>query len=231
MGKHNLKIDWATHEAAKYACVNWHYSGCLPVGKLVKVGAWENGKFIGVVLFGRGATPNLGKPYNLNQTECVELVRIALTNHENAVSRIASLAIKFLKKTNANLRLIVSFADQSQGHHGGIYQAGNWVYNGQGNPAKFYRIKGKLTHPRSLGAKGLVQNIDGARKLDPNATVVDIPGKHRYLMPLDAKMRERILPLAIQYPKRVKQAMADNQLEQRQCDTDPHAPKKEVCND
>ena len=231
MGKHNLKIDWATHEAAKYACVNWHYSGCLPVGKLVKVGAWENGKFIGVVLFGRGATPNLGKPYNLNQTECVELVRIALTNHENAVSRIASLAIKFLKKTNANLRLIVSFADQSQGHHGGIYQAGNWVYNGQGNPAKFYRIKGKLTHPRSLGAKKLVQNIDGARKLDPNATVVDVPGKHRYLMPLDAEMRERILPLAIQYPKRVKQAMANNQLEQRQCDTDPHAPKKDVCND
>jgi hypothetical protein len=224
MGKADLRIDWSTHEAAKYACVNWHYSGCLPAGKLVKVGAWESGKFIGVVLFGRGATPNLGRPYNLGQDECVELVRIALTNHENAVSRIAALAMKFLHKANPKLRLIVSFADQSQGHHGGIYQAGNWVYNGQGDPAKFYMIRGKLTHPRSIGAKGLVQNIHGARKIDPNATVVDVPGKHRYLMPLDADMRARIMPLAKPYPKRVKQAMTDNQSEQRQGGTDPHAP-------
>ena len=201
MGKADLRIDWATHEAAKYACVNWHYSGCLPAGKLVKVGAWENGKFIGVVLFGRGATPNLGRPYNLGQDECVELVRIALTKHDSPVSRIASLAMKFLSRSNPKLRLIVSFADQSQGHHGGIYQAGNWVYNGQGDPAKFYMIRGKLTHPRSIGAKGLVQNIHGARQIDPNATVVDVPGKHRYLMPLDANMKAIIMPLAKPYPK------------------------------
>ena len=225
MGKANLRIDWATHEAAKYACVNWHYSGCLPAGKLVKVGAWESDKFIGVVLFGRGATPNLGKPYDLGQDECVELVRIALTKHENAVSRIAALAMKFLHKTNPKLRLIVSFADSSQGHHGGIYQAGNWIYNGQGTAAKFYMIRGKLTHPRSIGAKGLVQNIHGARKIDPNASIVDVPGKHRYLMPLDAKMKARILPLSKPYPKRAKQAMTDDQSAQRQGSTDPHAPQ------
>lgn len=203
MSKADLRINWATYEAAKYACVNWHYSGCLPAGKLVKVGAWESGKFIGVVLFGRGATPNLGRPYNLGQDECVELVRIALTKHKVAVSRIVSLAIKFLHKSNPNLRLIVSFADQSQGHHGGIYQAGNWVYNGTGDAAKFYMIRGKLTHPRSVGAKGFVQNIHGAKCIDPNATVVDVPGKHRYIMPLDDEMRARILPLAKPYPKRV----------------------------
>jgi hypothetical protein len=44
MAKADLRIDWATHAAAKYACENWHYSGCMPVGKLVKVGAWESGK-------------------------------------------------------------------------------------------------------------------------------------------------------------------------------------------
>lgn len=225
MGKADLRIDWATHAAAKYACENWHYSGCLPAGKLVKVGAWEGGKFIGVVLFGRGATPNLGKPYDLGQDECVELVRIALTKHENAVSRIASLAMKFLHKANPKLRLIVSFADSSQGHHGGIYQAGNWVYNGQGTAAKFYMIRGKLTHPRSIGAKGLVQNIHGARKIDPNATVVDVPGKHRYLMPLDANIKARIMPLAKPYPKRVKQATDDVQSLGRRGSTDPHAPK------
>jgi hypothetical protein len=221
----DLKIDWATHEAAKFACENWHYSKCIPVGKLVKVGAWENGKFIGVVLFARGATPNLGNPYNLGQDECVELVRIALTKHQTPVSKIAAIAVKFLKKSNPKIKLIVSFADQSQGHHGGIYQAGNWIYAGQSGSAKFYMIKGKLTHPRSLGSLGLIQNLSGAQKLDPNAYVVDVPGKHRYLMPLDAAMRDRILPLAKPYPKRAKQAMTENPSAQRQGGTDPHAPK------
>lgn len=208
--KVNLKIDWASHESAKYACINWHYSKCVPVGKLVKVGAWENNQYIGVVIFGRGATPNLGKPYNLKQEECVELVRIALTSHITPVSKIVKYALIFLKKNSPNLRLVVSFADQSQGHHGGIYQAGNWVYNGAGSPANFYMIHGKLTHPRSIGAKGLVQNIVGAKKLDKNATVVEVPGKHRYLMPLDDNMRKQIQLLSKPYPKRIKEQALEN---------------------
>jgi len=210
LDKPKLKIDWASHESAKYACTNWHYSKCVPVGKLVKVGAWEDGKYIGVVIFGRGATPNLGKPYNLKQKECVKLVRIALTSHATPVSKIVKYALIFLKNNSPGLRLVVSFADQSQGHHGGIYQAGNWVYNGAGSPANFYMIHGKLTHPRSIGAKGLVQNIVGAKKLDKNATVIEVPGKHRYLMPLDDDMKNQVAKLAKPYPKREKQAMVDS---------------------
>lgn len=209
-----LKIDWATHEAAKYACENWHYSKCMPVGKLVKIGAWENRKFIGVVLFGRGATPNLGKAYGLEQTQSCELVRIALTEHKSPVSKIMALAIKWFKKQNTNMRLIISFADKTQGHHGGIYQATNWVYTGNGDGAYFYNINGKLTHPRSIGAKGFSQNIEGAKKIDKNAEKIYIEGKHRYLMPLDAEMRKQIEPLAKPYPKRASSAdsgTSDNQ--------------------
>ena len=148
VSKANLRIDWATHAAAKYACEKWHYSGCLPAGKLVKVGAWEHGKFIGVVLFGRGATPNLGKPYNLGQDECVELVRIALTKHESPVSRTASLATQFLSRSNPKLRLIVSLADQSQGNHGGIYQPGHSIYNVQSGSRKCYMTRGEITRRR-----------------------------------------------------------------------------------
>ena len=103
--KPELRIDWATHEAAEYACKNWHYSRCLPAGKLVKVGAWEDGKFIGVVLFGRGASPTLGAKFALTQETCVELVRIALRNHKTEVSRIAAIAMRFLKKSNAFVQI------------------------------------------------------------------------------------------------------------------------------
>lgn len=229
MGKADLRIDWATHKAAKYACVNWHYSKSLPssLQKRVAVGAWERGKFIGVVVFGHGANPQIGSPYGLTINECVELTRIALkSDHENAVSRIVRLALMFLSKSQPGLRLIVSYADQAQGHHGGVYQAGNWIYVGSMKGVPSLRYKGKIWH-----AKALRTSYPRLKHSDPSVEKVQSGNKHKYLMPLDAEMRERILPLAIQYPKRVKQAMADNQLEQRQCDTDPHAPKKEVCND
>ena len=148
--KVNLKIAWASHEAAKYACLNWHYSKCLPVGKLVKIGAWENDKFIGVVIFGRGANKSLGEPYKLDQTECCELVRIALTNHKTPVSRIMSIAIKLLKNIHKQLKLVISFADSEQNHHGGIYQATNWVYVGKTNSADEYLYKGKRWHGRAF---------------------------------------------------------------------------------
>ena len=141
--KPELKIDWATHEAAKYAVENWHYSKSIPKSKLVKIGVWENQKFIGVVIFSPGATPNLGSPYGLTQRECVELSRVALTKHSTPVSRILSIALRFLVNANPKLRLVVSFADRDQSHHGVIYQATNWIYDGTGSPATFYLIHGK----------------------------------------------------------------------------------------
>lgn len=96
--KPKLRIDWASHEAARYACENWHYSKSIPAGKLVKVGVWENDKFIGVVLFGRGANQNLSNAYGLPQDEACELVRIALTKHGTPVSKVMAIAIRFLKK-------------------------------------------------------------------------------------------------------------------------------------
>ena len=200
--KADLKIDWATHEAAKYAVENWHYSKSIPKSKLVKIGVWENQKFIGVVIFSPGATPNLGSPYGLTQRECVELSRVALTKHSTPVSRILSIALKFLVNANPKLRLVVSFADRDQSHHGGIYQATNWIYDGTGSPATFYLIHGKKTHPRTIGSAGHIQNLQGAKKMDRNAKAIQCQGKHRYLMPLDAEMRKRIIPLARPYPKR-----------------------------
>lgn len=199
--KPQLKIDWATHEAAKYACVNWHYSGCLPVGKLVKVGAWENGKFIGVVLFGRGANKSLGEPYGCDQTESCELVRIALTSHITPVSKIMSLALKWLKKTNEKIKLVVSFADTEVGHHGGIYQATNWIYDGLTNAADEYLYNGKRWHGRAF-RKSHGSHLNYMNK---GLQIVKGAQKHRYLMPLDAEIKKRILPLSKPYPKRAKE--------------------------
>jgi len=199
-----LKIDWASAEAARYACEKWHYSKCVPVFKAVRFGVWENDAFVGVVLFGQGATPEIGSPYGLGQTEICELTRVALTKHISPVSRIIAVALRFLRKQCPGLRMVVSFADAGQGHYGGIYQAGGWLYAG-GSETHGYKVNGVIVHPKTLhsryGKGG--QSIPWLRSnVDPNAERVVSGFKHRYLMPLDAAMRAQIAPLAKPYPKR-----------------------------
>ena len=196
-----LKIDWATHDAARYACENWHYSKTIPSGKMNRFGVWEDGNFIGVVLYGRPAFPSIGKPFGLDQTKIVELVRVALKHHQNAVSKIIAITLKLLKKHNPNLKLVVSFADKGQGHHGGIYQATNWIYVGEGGAQVQYKLDGQIIHQRTLVHRFGVKFSKNARikKYIPEK-------KHKYLMPLDDDMRNKVKPLHKPYPKCVSSA-------------------------
>lgn len=200
-----LKCDFATIESTEYACRNWHYSKSVPVGKSVKIGVWENGLFKGVVVFSRGATPHIGKPYNLYMDEICELTRVALTKHQTPVTKIISISLKLLKKKSPKLRLVVSYADADQNHHGGIYQGGGWVYVGlqNANSRGAFIINGKKVHPRSVGAAGGVQSLAWIKKnWDPLAKEFITKGKHKYLMPLDQQMRKNVLCLSKPYPKR-----------------------------
>jgi hypothetical protein len=196
--KVELRIDWATHEAATFAVENWHYSKRMPKSKLAKVGVWENGKFVGVVIFGVGATGDLFCPYGLKPTQGCELVRIALKrDHKTQVTRIVSIAIKLLRKTNPGLRLIVSFADPGEGHHGGIYQGGGWIYTGRSADRKFPVLDGRVTHPRTLSLR-----VKAGKIRRDQIEYVLKPGKHRYLMTLDSEMQKQIESLRKPYPKR-----------------------------
>lgn len=213
MTKTALKIDWATHAAATHAVLSWHYSRKMPKAKLVRVGAWEDGRFIGVVLFGSGAGNSTnGSRYGLSASgQVAELVRVALRDHHTPVSRIVALALRFLRKVNPDLKLVVSFADTAQGHHGGIYQAGNWVYTGLTEGDREFHVRGEILHPKAVYMRRWVQSESWIREnIDPAARLVKTPGKHRYLMPLDDAMRAQIAPLAKPYPKRAKDQAASH---------------------
>ena len=226
MEKSDLRLDWSTHEAAKFACENWHYSRCLPSFKFVKIGIWECQEFIGVVIFSRGATPAIGSPYGLKQIEICELTRIALRKHLTPVSRIIAIALKFLKKFCPGIRMVVSFADASQDHHGGVYQASGWIYAGC-SETHAYVVNGIVEHPKTLhgryGRGG--QSILWLRaNVDPKAERINAGLKLRYLKPLDDVIGNQIAPLSQSYPKRAKQAMAEFHSTQRRSNTDPRAP-------
>ena len=143
-------------------------------------------------------------------------IMIYVKKHESPISRIMSIAIKFLKQSNPKLRLIVSFADSEQNHHVGIYQATNWIYT-DSNPTHAYELNGQRFHPKSLHSKYGIggQSIPWLRaNIDPNACRIKNGVKHKYVMPLDAEMRARIAPLAKPYPKRAGSVDVDTSADQ-----------------
>lgn len=196
-----LKLDWCSHAAAKYAVEHWHYSRSMPVGKTARVGVWE-GNFVGCVIFAWGMNKDLGTPYKLSLGECAELVRVAMGKHESPVSRVIAIAIKLLRKQSPGLRLLVSFADPSEGHHGGIYQAHGWVYAGKSPRSVEWVLNGKRLNRRAYTGQQFGGGKSSVAGIPKGAIKRAVEGKHRYLMPLDAEMRERIMPLSKPYPKR-----------------------------
>lgn len=201
--KQALMVDWCSHDAAKYAVEKWHYSKRMPKSKLVKLGVWENGLFIGVVIFGVGATSDLCKRFGVQRTEGCELVRVALTRHLSQVTRIVAIALKMLRKRCPGLKIVVSFADPEQGHIGGIYQGGNWIYTGQSQASDEYIYMGRRWQGRSF------RNKYKGMERSPDVTIVKGSSKHRYVLPLTVDMRKRLETFRKPYPKRATSVAGD----------------------
>jgi hypothetical protein len=231
-----------TADAARYAVENWHYSATMPVGRSIYFGVREGdeldpagvpGTHRGVVIFGRGASPYLGRQFGVNVMQVCELTRVALHSHVAPVSQIVSEAVRQLRSLSPGLRVIVSFADPYHDHHGGIYQAMNWLYLGETAATPMWVAPdGGRHHLRTVASEGMDTARRGgkllkARRLVHNRMVsrsgtvkqfgkttqtfkiddceqITVPGKHRYALPLDRAMRKRLLPLVEPYPKRVE---------------------------
>jgi hypothetical protein len=224
-----LHLGFCDARAARYACEHWHYSKILPYGRLVKVGVWEDGEFLGAVIFGRGASPHLGKKLGLKQTELCELVRVALREHQAPVTRIVSIALRLLRSSNPGMRAVVSFADPKEGHVGGIYQGGNWIHTGSSGTVDEYFVGGRWRHKKSVwydlrgryNGKNLPY-VEGAPEIPCRVA----PGKYRYLYALDPALRATIEAQRLPYPK--KRASDETEPpgppEGRRGRTDPPAP-------
>lgn len=198
-----LTVAPVVAKAARYAVENWHYSETMPAPPSACFGVWEDSEYIGVVIFGRGAASHLGTSYKLTAMQVCELTRVALRSHKAPVSQIVSLAVEQLKRTSPGLRLIVSFADPYVGHHGGIYQAMNWLYSGTSLPSTMWRnAAGELLHGRVVSSTGVNRQFGTLKRVtrQDECEKVIVPGKHRYLLPLDRAMRRQLASLVQPYP-------------------------------
>lgn len=194
-------VSWA---AAHHAVVHWHYSKVMPTPPLTCYGVWESERYVGAVVYGRGSGAAPFGGLGLNAYQCVELVRVALRAHVTPVSQIVAETVRQLRAQNPGLRALISYADPAHSHHGGIYQAMNWVYLGTTSPTKMFRNPrtGKVHHSRTVSASGLSKYYGQTRVVPrrEGLVAVDVPGKHRYVLPLDKQVRRAVLKLAQPYP-------------------------------
>lgn len=201
----DFRLDFCSHQAAKHAVMRWHYSRRMPNAKLVRIGVWESGRFVGAVIYGCGANRHLASPFGLGREEACELVRVALApGRKRPTSQCLGISLKLLKRQSPGLRLVVSYADTKEGHLGTIYQATNWLFVGASTQS-YLKVRGQIEHPRSLydryGPRG--QSLPWLREhVDPRAERVSMPAKLKYVWPFDTQLRQELSEIAQPYPKR-----------------------------
>lgn len=197
-----VALTLANQSAIHYACMNFHYAKRVPV-VAIAFNVYEHEHWCGVICYGWGANPHIADIYDKWNGQVLELVRVALNGKQTTTSECLSASLREIKKYAPCLDLIVSYADVDQEHKGIIYQATNWIYVGlmnEGSKSNFI-INGKKMHPRSVGAKNWKVSLEWIKQhIDKNATQETTKGKHKYLFPLNKKMRKQIGMLAVDYP-------------------------------
>ena len=151
-----------------------------------------NNKLIGAVIFGKMST-TAWKKFANNEKEVLELRRLVLLDEaeRNSESRVIGYCLRWIKKNDKSVKIIVTYADPLYGHNGKIYQASNFQYIGKSGKDKgYYDFEtGRIYHSRSLRVKYKGDYKPFAKKLrekrDKNLLKpIEIPAKHCYIYKL-----------------------------------------------
>ena len=152
-------------------------------------GIKHNDELIGAIIFG-GLSTTAWKKFAKKENKVLELRRLVLLDvaGKNSESRVVGLAIKWIRKHDKDIEIIVSYADPAFGHSGTIYKASNFKHIGLTYKDKGFKdpATGKIYHSRALRTKYKGEYkpfVKRLRKLKEEGKLVeiDLPGKHCYV--------------------------------------------------
>tara|TARA_E500000318_G_C3469221_1_gene175820 strand:- start:27 stop:695 length:669 start_codon:yes stop_codon:yes gene_type:complete len=193
---------------AKPWILNRHYAKRMcPIS--FAFGIYEKQNMIGVVTYGTPLSSTLrdgvcGKEWSDN---VLELNRLCCDNKKNVASMLVGRSIKMLPRPS----IIVSYADQGQGHVGYVYQATNFIYTGLSAKFKDPMVRGmEHKHHTTIGDEG--RGHDSRVKYlrekygSENVYYVERDRKHRYIFLQGSKtdrwkMKKALRYKQKQYPK------------------------------
>ena len=169
-------------------CATWHEPGGL---------FGDSGRAVAAVIFSIPPTRWSEPVWELSRLVRRDDVHCPLTG-------LISSAVKYIKSTG-RMDLLISFADWTQGHHGGIYQASSWNYAGKRNPQMDgVVVEGVFVPGRSANSRWGTRSPEKLRVLGVDAEPHMDEGKHLYWKPLrrsGAKKAERLGFDCLPYPR------------------------------
>ena len=165
-----------------------------------KVGIIEpDDKLIGVAVYGYPVGRQVVKSIapSLKNSDVLELTRLWLEDEapKNSESYFLGQTFKWLRE-NTDVKVLISYSDPMHGHTGVIYQATNWLYQGNNTmlvKGYMYCIKGEWLHPRTVVALYGSVKDKNLKEIDPDYTKKEMKKKHRYIYILHKKDRKKIL--------------------------------------
>lgn len=202
------KADYAEAEACIKA---WHYSHTLntivPYSFALREAGGgmfgDRGAIVAVVCF--------AFPVNRNaKAGSLELVRLARHPDGHPDLRLSYLVSEGLKwlRLNTDYKIVISYADWTHGHHGGIYQATNFYFVAvsKGGVQGFADEEGQLVHKRTAYDKFGTSSV---RELKFGRGMKTIKSKQKFLyaFPLVKGEKARLAMLReygyepLRYPK------------------------------
>lgn len=166
-------------------------------------GLFRDNILVGVVTYGTPPSSPLRRGIAGDEfiSNILELNRLCLLdNLKNEASFLVGKSLHLLPKN----KIIVSFADSSQGHIGYVYQATNFVYTGLSAKRTDWKIKGKEhLHGQTIADefRGCKNRSKVMRKKYGDAFyLAPRPRKHRYITVTGSKkFRKKIIMKHLKY--------------------------------
>ena len=205
------KIELIDKKIAKKLIIDNHYSHKWSSCRYA-LGLILDDVILGVAVYGYPVGRRVVKSISplLENDNVLELTRLWVHDSEgkNTESYFIGQTFKWLRENAPNISTLISYADPSYGHVGYIYQATNWLYQGNNTmlvKAYKHRVLGEWYHPRSCNAKFGTIKVKTLTDIDPNYKREEILKKHRYVYILNKKLKNQIMNTlkhpVIQYPK------------------------------
>lgn len=170
-------------------------------------------KLIGCCVYaspvGRSASKSFSE--KIKPDEVLELVRLFIEDGygSNIESYVISQTMKMIKKNFPNIKIILSYSDEEQGHVGTIYQAAGFYYQGNKNIALMSNYSISLIgpdnyqwiHSRTVNSKWGSHNIEVLKqKIGKTFWRKKESTKHRYFYILANKIEKRQILSSIKHP-------------------------------
>jgi hypothetical protein len=215
----NYTISLIDKKIAKELIIKNHYSHKWSSCRYA-LGLFDSDKLIGVAVYGYPVGRRTVKSItpNLVNDDVLELTRLWLEDDapKNSESNFLGKTFDWLRK-NTKAKVLISYSDPMYDHLGIIYQATNWLYQGNNTMlAKGYLhiIHNEVMHCRSVNALyGTIKEKE-LKKIDPNYERIEMKKKHRYIYILNKKERKKIIkelkhPI-LPYPKNNDNCLWEN---------------------